>query len=173
MMRHAKGSDLWFDIIHGNADLETLRMIRNECRAGFANDNAEITKCAQRKWWRTMRGKVWGYLYWIGDGHTRNVVGYGLLRMGNFDNGEDENVPYSSVAVLPKYSGKGYGGFITAHLIRQSPMTVHAAALKSNPAACALHREEDWEIVGEDTNCFYYQTRDDILSRPQRELIDV
>jgi GNAT superfamily N-acetyltransferase len=133
-------------------DVEWLRVIRNTCRLGFAHDTAPIAHTAQEQWWRANQGDVIAYLYQETDGF---VVGYGVIRR------DADGVWWSSVAVLPTYSGHGYGGAITAHIVRQSPTGVtQGQARKDNPAACRLHHQRDWEVVGDDGRLLTFRTRE-------------
>lgn len=155
------GTDLVVQPVDDDFRAELMRKVRNACRAGFAHDTAEITPDQQQAWWERERRTAVARLY-LRDEIA--VVGYGLLRR------DDQGRYWSSVAVLPQYAGNGYGGAITAHIIRQSPTgTVWAQARKDNPAACALHRAEDWDITGEDARLYHYRTKPDIMTRPQRE----
>ena len=90
---------------------ETMRFIRNTCRAGFAHDTAKIGRRAQRIWWDTNRRRMVAALYYVGDA----PVGYGLLRQS------EDGRWWSSVAVLPRFGGAGFGRAITQHIVRQSP----------------------------------------------------
>jgi GNAT superfamily N-acetyltransferase len=129
-----------------------LRMIRNACREGFAHDNAEISHEQQLAWWQANKARVVGFLYRDLFGFP---VGYGLVRR------DDEGRWWSSVAVLPQYAGRGFGGAITAHVIRQCPAgVVYAQARKDNPAADRLHNRRDWEVVGEDDRLWHYRTKE-------------
>jgi len=133
-------------------DVEWLRVIRNTCRLGFAHDTAPIAHTAQEQWWRANQSDVIAYLHQDRDGF---VVGYGVIRR------DAEGMWWSSVAVLPTYSGHGYGGAITAHVVRQSPTGVtQGQARKDNPAACRLHHARDWEVIAEDERLITYQTRE-------------
>src|SRR6266498_2476005 len=112
--------------IRGYHDVMTLRLIRNTCRDGFAHDTAEISPTQQVKWWHANEGRLIAFLY-------RNLygfpVGYALLR-------EEGGAWWSSVAILPHHSGKGYGKAVTRHIVRQSPAgVVYAQARKDHPAA--------------------------------------
>lgn len=136
---------------------ESMRQIRNACRAGFAHDNAKIGRNRQREWWAENRHRIVGFLYFAPDGRP---CAYGLLRQ------TEDGRWWSSVAVHPAYGGHGHGRRVTQHLIRQSPDgVVWAEAMKANPAACALHRADDWEVVGEDDERWHYRTRPDIGER--------
>lgn len=127
-----------------------LANIRNACREGFAHDNEPISAQRQRAWWVAMKGRIkpWIYRDWIGFS-----VGYGMLRQ------TEDGRWWSSVAVLPEVAGKGYGGAITADLIRRVDHVVYAEARKDNPAAMRLHRAADWEVVGEDERLMHYRSR--------------
>lgn len=133
---------------------QVMRHIRNTCRAGFSADQGEITREAQYAWWEANRDNVVACLYSEPFGAW---VGYGLLR----SDGHGRVV--SSVAVLPEYAGRGYGGAITRHIIRQHHGVIHAAALESNPAAMALHHADDWIETGRADGIVYYRTRDDLV----------
>jgi len=133
-------------------DVEWLRAIRNTCREGFAHDQAVITMRQQAAWWQAQQGRLVAALY---QDAALFVVGYGLLRQ------TEDGRWWSSVAVLPSYTGRGYGGAITAHIIRQSPSgVVWAEARKDNPAADRLHHRRDWVVIGEDERLWHYQTRE-------------
>lgn len=135
---------------------ETMRLIRNCCRAGFAHDTAKIGRRAQRKWWDANRARLVGALYYQAD----SAVAYGLLRQ------TDDGRWWSSVAVMPRFGGCGFGRLVTQHIVRQSPDgVVWAEARKDQPAAMALHRADDWEVIGEDETRMHYRTRPDIGER--------
>jgi GNAT superfamily N-acetyltransferase len=130
-------------------DVETLRLIRNACKDGFSHDNSEISQQQQEAWWTLMRGKVKGWLYWVGG----EVVGYGLVRQ------TDDQRWWTSVAVLPDCAGRGYGGAITADLARRLSCAVWATARLDNPAALRLHRVDDWDEIGRDDRLVTYRTK--------------
>jgi len=133
---------------------QVMAHIRNECRAGFSADNGIITREAQYDWWQANHNRVVACLYSEPFGAW---VGYGLLR----PDGAGRIV--SSVAVLPEFAGRGYGGAITRHIIRQHLGPIHAAALESNQAAMALHHADDWIETGRAGGVVYYRTREDLV----------
>lgn len=136
-------------------DVEWLRAIRNTCRAGFSNDRAVITAPQQAAWWAAMQGRVVARLY---QDRQQFVVGYGLLRFG--PTGGEAAGWISSVAVLPGHGGRGYGGAITRHVIRQCPQgRVWASARNDNPAALRLHCAADWDTLGCDNDLTYFRTK--------------
>jgi GNAT superfamily N-acetyltransferase len=138
--------------IRGYHAVMQLRMIRNACRDGFAHHTAEIGHAEQLAWWTANKDRVVGFLYRDLFGFP---VGFGLLRR------TDDGRWWSSVAVLPAHAGKGFGGAITRHIVRQSPSgVVYAQARKDQPKAMALHNAADWEVVGEDNRLVHYKTRE-------------
>jgi RimJ/RimL family protein N-acetyltransferase len=141
-------------VIQTETQVEQLRLIRNTCKDGFSHDNDVITPEAQQAWWLRLKlyGDVQAWLYYIIENDYGSIVGYGLLR-------RDDSKWYSSVAVLPEYAGRGYGGAITADLVRRSDEPVYATARIDNPAACKLHREADWAETHRDDRLVYFLTR--------------
>lgn len=131
------------------ADALVMGAIRHIQRNGFSADNSEIDDERQRQWWAAHRNRVNAYLYSFGV----HLVGYGAL----IQSGDGSWV--SSCAVLPGHEGRKFGGRILSHLIQSVDHEVYARALISNPAACALHNDREWEMTGEDEQCRYYRTR--------------
>jgi GNAT superfamily N-acetyltransferase len=131
------------------ADALIMGAIRHIQRHGFSADNSEIDDDRQRRWWAAHRNRVKAWLYTF-DG---NLVGFGAL----LQSGDGSWV--SSCAVLPGHEGRKFGGRILSHLIQSVDHEVYARALISNPAACALHNDREWEMTGEDEQCRYYRTR--------------
>lgn len=161
---YIEAMELYVYPVATDSSVETLRTIRNACAGGFSYDTGEISKEQQGKWWRANRNSVIARLYYRGVGFGRRVVGYGLLR-------NEKGIWYSSVAVLPEEAGRGYGGFITGHIIRMSPsQEVSASARIDNPAACALHRRRDWEEVERDDRLIYYRTRPQVYTTQPIEI---
>lgn len=137
-------------------DVELLRRIRNLCRAGFSHDNTIISPEAQAEWWTIARDHVKAWLYWTG---SNGVVGYGLLNWHLVDGHW-----WASVAVMPEHAGHGYGGAITADLVRRVDQPVYGEARLDNPAAMRLHRQYDWEELNRDATHVRYRTRPHVYS---------
>lgn len=144
------GLNAW--LIESDEDVEILRQIRNACKDGFAHDNATISEPAQRAWWVLMHSRIKAWLYW----HKADIVGYGLLRQ------TDDGRWWSSVAVVPQAAGHGYGGAITADLVRRTDEPVWAEARLDQPKAMRLHRVGDWEELRRDDALAYYRTRESV-----------
>ena len=132
--------------------------IRHIQRHGFSADNSAIDDDRQRDWWRTNRARCVAYLYSFGG----VLAGYGALLQRH------DGTWVSSCAVLPGHEGRKYGGRILSHLVQSVDHVVYARALISNPAACALHNDREWEMVGEDEQCRHYRTRPKV--RPEVSL---
>lgn len=127
----------------------TMGRIRHIQRHGFSADQSEIDDERQLRWWRAHRHRVKAWLYAFGGA----LVGYGAL----IQTADGRWV--SSCAVLPGHEGRRFGGRILSHLVQSVGHEVYARALISNPAACALHNEREWETTGEDEQCRYFRTR--------------
>lgn len=134
--------------------VQVMRQIRNVCREGFSNDHSEISPAAQTEWWDSIKGRAVAFLYSEPFGAW---VGYGLLRP------DADGRTVSSVAVLPEYAGRGYGGAITRHIVRQASGTVYATARLDNPAAMALHNADDWVETGRAGDLAFYRTREALV----------
>lgn len=135
-------------------DVEILRKIRNRCAAGFSFDTSYITPEQQAVWWQANKDRVLGWLYCCGG--PEFTVGYGLLRQ------TDDGRWWSSVAVLPKYAGQGFGRSITSEVIRYSPSgVVWATARKDNPPAVKIHDLTYWNVIpGDDDRLVYFRTKE-------------
>lgn len=147
-------------LIETDLDVEILRQIRNACREGFSFDNSEISPEQQAKWWASMRDRFKGWLYYDSGGV---YVGYGALRCA------EDDLWYSSVAVLPEQAGRGYGGAITADVIRRVDFEVWATARLDNPAAMRLHRAVDWDEIARDNRLAHYVTKAHVYSETYKE----
>jgi len=144
--------------VESGIQVEVLRLIRNECRDGFAHDNEVISEIAQRAWWVANRGLVAAWLYSYGGrppdtGVAPETVGYGMLRQ------TADGRWWSSVGVSPQHTGRGYGGAITADVVRRCNKPVWASARLDNPAAVALHRAADWVRLADDERLAHFVTR--------------
>lgn len=85
--------------ITAEADVETLRLIRNSGRQWMTRHTAEITPVQQRAWWEQLDHasvKVWLFREAYTD------VGYGLVRL-------EKARTWCGLAVFPRYQGQGYG----------------------------------------------------------------
>jgi GNAT superfamily N-acetyltransferase len=147
---------LWASEVEAGADVECLRRLRNGTAWGFSNDNGEITRERQAEWWAEMTaaGDVKAWLYWFGTPEGANaLVGFAVLRR------TADGRWWSSVGVDGAWSGKGFGGAITADLIRRSEETVWASARVDNVAAQHLHRLSDWEETSRNNRLVWFRTR--------------
>lgn len=143
-------------------DALTILAIRNICRAGFSNETREISTQQQREWWKStvMRRVAW--LYYETDEETEQPtpVGFGLLLL------QDDGLWTTTTAVLPPYSGRGYGKEITHDIVTKCPGECRATARKDNPAAVQLHIPEDWDVVdGPDERLVYFRTKAGVTAR--------
>jgi hypothetical protein len=128
---------LWASEVAEPWDVENLRGLRNGTAWGFSHDNSEITRERQEQWWREMSGRV----------------GFGVLRR------TEDGRWWTSVGVDGVWSGKGFGGAITADLLRKSPEQCWATARVDNVPAQRLHRASDWEELHRDEHLVYFRSR--------------
>lgn len=131
--------------VQSEADIQTMRLIRNECREGFAHFNGIISESEQRAWWDIEQGRVTAWLYedevqfWP-HGRTPRVVGFGMLRRGH------DGQLYTTCAIYPWCTGNNYGKAIMRHMSAQTAERLVGEARRDNPAACKLHHIEGWHL---------------------------
>jgi RimJ/RimL family protein N-acetyltransferase len=108
--------------IETDADLETLRQIRNSGRQWMTRDSREITPAEQRAWWAA-RDPSTCLVFLFREAQTD--VGYGLLRL---ENGRW----WCSLAVLPQHQRRGHGAAIYRWLALSVSGDVWAEILADN-----------------------------------------
>ncbi len=90
-------------------ELETLRLIRNECRFFMTRHTSEIQPEEQKWWWDHIKKEDYTvFLYYV----DKVPVGYGLIRVEN-------GVSWLTGGLREAYRGKGLGRQIFIHLITQ------------------------------------------------------
>lgn len=142
--------------------VEALRQMRNLTAEGFANFNGQISPEQQAIWWRENAGRIKAWLYFDEAGE----VGFGLIRQ------HDDGRWFTTVGILPEYTGHDFGKEVTAHLIRNCPGKCYGIARRDNPAAVKLHTPDDWQIIsGDDPRLVYFRTwRGGSLEQPERRV---
>lgn len=95
----------------GSAEVEQLRVIRNECREFMTRSTDFITADMQAKWWSWKSYLVEAFLFSLDD----VTVGYGLMS-GN-PAGHPAGHGALSGGLLPDYRGLGHGKELFQHLI--------------------------------------------------------
>lgn len=109
--------------VQTDADVETLRQIRNSGRQWMTRDTHEITPEQQRAWWDALDHagtKVWLF------SESATDIGYGLVRL------EQPLRCWCSLAVLPRYRGQHYGTQIYRWLALSQAGDVWAEILADN-----------------------------------------
>jgi GNAT superfamily N-acetyltransferase len=110
-------------------DVETLRRLRNECRAWMTGNTAEITPEQQAAWWPDHVGTAWLYAL---NGRT---VGFAYVRPN-----EEEDI-WVSLGVTKDARGRGHGTAIYRHVALASPCRVWAEIRGGNyPSIMACER---------------------------------
>lgn len=108
-------------LITTEAEVETLRVIRNSGRQWMTRDTAEITQEQQRAWWAEGAGDRIVFLF----REAQTDVGYGLLR-------RESDRWWCSLAVLPMHQRQGYGSRIYRFLALSVSDPVWAEILADN-----------------------------------------
>ena len=137
-------------------DALDMATLRNVCREGFSNSTDPIGADQQRAWWAANQHVMRAWLYFVPDLGPVGLVGFGLLRPH-----EVPGALATVVAVLPKWAGRGFGGAITRHLVREAgDARVLATARRDNPAACRLHDADYWhEVPGPNAQLMYFRAK--------------
>jgi len=128
-----------------------MRLIRNQGRAGFSNDNREVTEEEQWGWWRANHDKLHAWLY----SQHGEVVGFGMIKQA-------EDGWHPSAGVWIKHIGRGLGGKIVDMLADEAKalgITLYAQAKLDNPAAVKTHHADRWDKTGEDDTYAYFRSK--------------
>lgn len=135
----------------GLADLEAIRVIRNQCRHLMTGTSAEILAKQQALWWANMPA------YWtlyVLKATMYGVVGYGLVR--------PNAIPVGSVltgAIIEQHRGKGYGRHLFKFMIDNSPRPHILEVMKTNGNAIRLYRSLGFEDLGSKTTSMLMERR--------------
>lgn len=122
-------------------DVLLMGAIRNRQRRGFSADTTPIDDERQSGWWRWNHHRVEGWLF---DDQAGNTVGYGALLQ------QPDGRWVSSCAVLPEFTGHGFGKAILTWMVLAVDHEIYARARTDNPAAIKLHDPLLWEVTGVD-----------------------
>lgn len=146
------------------ADVLLMGAIRDRQRTGFSSDQSPIDAARQRHWWAQYHQRVRAWLFDDHDGHT---VAYGALIQ------RPDGCWVSSCAVLPEFTGHGYGRTLLTWLVMQANHEVYARALCDNTAAVKLHDPLIWQMLGTDETGerVYFRTRPKVRLAPASLLL--
>lgn len=109
--------------VQTDADVETLRQIRNFGRQWMTRDSGEITADAQRAWWASACHDPSMDVWLFSEASTD--IGYGLVRL-------ESGRLWCSLAVLPQFHQQGYGTAIYRWLALHETQDVWAEILADN-----------------------------------------
>lgn len=121
-----------------DAEVETLRQIRNSGRQWMTRDPRAISAEEQRAWWQQARHdpnlRVWLF------SEAATDIGYGLLRL-------EGDRRWCSLAVLPRYQGQGYGAAIYRWLALATAEPVWAEILADNTPSIRACLKAGYQIA--------------------------
>jgi len=103
---------LSFEAIDSPEAAETLRVLRNQCAASMTRDTSQITRAAQREFYKSKiaTGKVEGFLVYAAG----EPVAYGLIVW------DEEGRAWSSTGVAAARRGEGLGRIITIENVKRA-----------------------------------------------------
>jgi len=100
-----------FKQVQSLEDVETLRLLRNQCKQFMTRNNKVISKREQISWWNLNKNKYLIFLhYQQSNGSKLDPIGYGLIQI-------IENDYYLTGCLKIESRGKGLGTHIFSHLI--------------------------------------------------------
>ena len=101
-----------FEVIDSPEAAETLRVLRNECAEWMTRDTSQVTRAAQREFYRDKiaTGQVEGFLMHAGG----EPVAYGLIIW------DAQDRAWSSTGVSASRRGEGFGRVITVENVRRA-----------------------------------------------------
>jgi ribosomal protein S18 acetylase RimI-like enzyme len=135
-----------FRRVTGGDDIETMRLIRNECRGFMTRDRREISCSEQCQWWSTLsHEQVQCYLFQ----YESVNVGYGVVR-AEISVQHPHGVAWLTGGLLPAYRGRGLGRALFQCLIHLSSMQPWLEVLRQNERARRLYEELGFRVVWED-----------------------
>jgi GNAT superfamily N-acetyltransferase len=128
---------LKFHEIRNGADLETLRLIRNDCRLFMTGHTAEINKAEQMQWWIDLdRDKYKVFLVTLSD----SCVGYGVICYR-------EGGGWLTGGLIDGFRDKGLGRPLFEGLIERSALPCWLDVQVANPRAKRLYDKLGFEEV--------------------------
>jgi len=138
------GWKLNYVLVRTSAQVEMLRVLRNECREGMTGFTGVVDKGMQKRWWDGNKHAMRAFLMMDGP----SAVGFVVLRP--FDEGGlfGHDRMTATIGVGQRYRRKGYGREIAqfAVLAAQGPLV--GTAYSNNPVL-PLDYEAGWEKTGE------------------------
>ena len=137
-------------------NLETLRVIRNECKDFMTRSNAYVNREGQITWFNSIdKNEIKPYLFKVKD----TIVGYGLIRVGDSF--------LLSGGLLEEFRGQGLGSYLFYSLMEKCALLdknkpIELEVLITNTRAYSLYRK-----LG-----FYETDRNDKIISMKREKVN-
>lgn len=144
---------IFFKRVVTEADAETLRLIRNECREYMTRHTNYITEEEQREWFKTAHEKYELYIvYAVEHGSIIYDVGFGVIH---------KNKDYFALTggLSPSHRGQGYGKKIFQFLMSNCTKTlpIKMELLKTNTAAFKTYEKLGFKVVSEDDRLYFME----------------
>lgn len=122
------------------AEVETMRQIRNACRHWMTRHRNFISALQQIQWWKSRPLELQAFLYSV----EHEPVGFGLLRL---ENGKS----WATLGILAPWRSKGIGTAIYRHLITTCENTLWIEVRNDNIASFTAATKAGFELVSEDS----------------------
>lgn len=123
--------------------LQTMRVLRNECRADMTNYQAQITEPEQVRWFESLMPwkDHWAWLFTVKDGDPKEYVGFLYLRRG-------EKAIIPSYGISEKHRGRGHGKGICSFMIDAMQGDGEAEIWARNEVSRHLFQTMGWRETG-------------------------
>lgn len=140
------GWKLAYKEVRTTVQVETLRVLRNECRHGFTGFTGVIDQHQQRTWWDNNKHAVRAFL--LEDGPE--AVGFVVIRPYH-EGGTLDGEITATIGVGKKHRRRGYGREIAQFAVLAAQGPLKGEAYADNPVL-PLDYEAGWVKTGERDN---------------------
>lgn len=138
------------------SELQSVRIIRNECKQFMTRNNQDITEEQQSLWYRNLdRKNNLLFIFQKGDGDVLHPIGYGFNRI------ENNSVLLTGGLSEPE-RGRGYGKILFTFLLGHATsfrMPICLEVLKSNTNAKKLYENIGFLTTNEEQHVIKMEYR--------------
>lgn len=148
---------IYFKRVVTQAEAESLRIIRNECREFMTRHSDFITEEQQKEWFKTAHEKFELYIVYAAEhGSILYDVGFGVIH-------KNKDCYMLTGGLLPSLRGQGYGKKIFQFLMSQCQKTlpIKLELLKTNTAAYKTYLKLGFEVVEENDRLYFMEYKYD------------
>lgn len=141
--------------VENDYDVESLRVVRNECRNYMTRNTNLISFEQQKNWWNNLdkENMKLFLLHKVVCGVAGFVIGYGVIRI---ENGE----VLLTGGLNQTERGKGHGKQLFNYLVensKQYKLPIKLELLKSNTRAFDTYKSIGFVVIGEDETKIYME----------------